>query len=851
MATATYTAALTTGLADKVLSGETVAGVGGSITLPSVGDVESGVTYGVGGNGSTGTFAVPAVADVQDSVTFGSGGTEFTGTFTEPGVGNVESGVTYGGGGSEFTGTFAAPAAANVANGVNYGSGGTEFTGSATIEAHSNCIADGGTNCVATSTYAAALTTSLGDKVLSGQTVAGVAGNVTLPALADVESGVTYGVGGNGSTGSFGVPTESNVASGVGYGASGTEFTGTGSFESHSNCSSDGSTNCVATATYTAALTTSLADKVLSGQTVAGVAGNITLPAITDVESGVTYGVSGTSQTGNLSLPTTAQVASGVTFGGAGNEFTGTAATESHTDCASNGSQGCVANGSYYAATACASNGSDTCYVNPAGSYDAADLSNLLAANIKRGIDLAGVTGTFPSASSPIPRYSDTGSTTNTTGSDETDLTTFATQLKTDGTFEFWDSSGKRYTGSGDSDIVAGNIKEDVAFENLGVTGILPSEPLATPTNLAGTQQSGPDRVELSWDDMSVTGYLLVVSINTPVTWSPTSGQSYSTGSAGSDEIIYAGSLQSYSHTGITTENIFYYKLFSYNSNYFYSPTPGSVIVDTRAPIDCSSLLNGTWVGVYGDSDYGTSNFCITKFEAKKSGPGNVSAVSTSVPWVSESQSTFVSKCQAIGTGYDMQSNDHWMTVTANVANVGDNWSGGVVGSGALSRGHTDNDPTTTIDAEIDDNLGCSGTFNTCDGSTWHDQRRTYKLSNDEVIWDLSGNAWEYTSYVNASGKATPVGNAWNEFTAVGDGANLTKAMLVPTNSVKSYWSDTWTSSQGIGQYYPGTNGSGGAMMRGGAITDGTSAGIFATRLTYDSTTVYADAGFRCIAPAP
>jgi hypothetical protein len=103
--------------------------------------------------------------------------------------------------------------------------------------------------------------------------------------------------------------------------------------------------------------------------------------------------------------------------------------------------------------------------------YKSADFTTILASNIKRGVGIGGVTGNYPSATSPLPRYSDNGSTTATTGNDETDLTNFATRVTSSGTFEYWDSSGIRRTGSGDADIVAGNIKNAVAFENLSLTG--------------------------------------------------------------------------------------------------------------------------------------------------------------------------------------------------------------------------------------------------------------------------------------------------------------------------------------------------------------------------------------------
>ena len=144
------------------------------------------------------------------------------------------------------------------------------------------------------------------------------------------------------------------------------------------------------------------------------------------------------------------QVCSGITYYDiTGNVQTGTKSCGPPADCTSNAAVGCVTT----------------------ASYKSADFTTILASNIKRGVGIGGVTGNYPSATSPLSRYSDNGSTTATTGSDETDLTNFATQVTSSGTFEYWDSSGIRRTGSGDADIVAGNIKNAVAFENLSLTG--------------------------------------------------------------------------------------------------------------------------------------------------------------------------------------------------------------------------------------------------------------------------------------------------------------------------------------------------------------------------------------------
>ena len=96
-------------------------------------------------------------------------------------------------------------------------------------------------------------------------------------------------------------------------------------------------------------------DKILAGQTLGGETGNVVLPAANKVLSGTNFGVSA-------------------------------------------GDSGSVAD--------CSSNGEDDCYLN-SNSFDAADLTNLSAGNIKSGVTIAGTAGDYPSSSYPLPSASD------------------------------------------------------------------------------------------------------------------------------------------------------------------------------------------------------------------------------------------------------------------------------------------------------------------------------------------------------------------------------------------------------------------------------------------------------------
>src|SRR5665648_508893 len=161
----------------------------------------------------------------------------------------------------------------------------------------------------------------------------------------------------------------------------------------------------------------------------------------------------------------------------------------------------------------------------------------------------------------------------------------------------------------------------------------------------------------------------------------------------------------------------------------------------------CSGvILGGTtcptgFIVVPGSSTYGTSDFCVMKYEAK-----NVSGVATSqatgTPWVSITQTTSLSTATAACSGCHLITEAEWMTLAQNVLSVASNWSSGSVGSGYIYSGHNDNSPANSLAADSNDNNGYSGTGN----SSPSNQRRTLTLTNGEVIWDMAGNVDEWTS---------------------------------------------------------------------------------------------------------
>ncbi len=340
-------------------------------------------------------------------------------------------------------------------------------TGAALLESHSDCSADGAAQCVVDGTAyrAAAMTNVLANNIKSGVTIAGVSGSASV--------------------------------------------------ELHGNCSSDGETGCVATAAYAAAdMSQVTAGNIRNGVTIAGRAG--TYP------SASTPLANATPTTDLTSLAATTAVGTYEFFDSTGARHTG-AIADAGTITPSGVDQ--VFNSSLYreftvsgdsdlnvaniksgvdifgvmgtltgAPSNCSANGVVGCVTT--ATFKAADLSNLTAANIKKNVVVAGVTGDYPSTTHPLAGAN----------AGVTDLPDFASTTG-NATYEWFQSDGTRLTDTiqanetvspsnanqtlngglyrsvtveGDADLVATNIK--TAVNIFGVTGnVVPdAAPLCT-----------------------------------------------------------------------------------------------------------------------------------------------------------------------------------------------------------------------------------------------------------------------------------------------------------------------------------------------------------------------------------
>jgi len=229
VANSMYTAAQSGGIASKILSGSTVAGVTGNVILPTADRVFYGTQYGVSGSGLTGTLTIPS------------------------------------------------------ANNVRSGSGSFGIGGNSVIPTFPDCSTDGQTGCAATGpTFAAALTTGLGSKIVSGYTVAGIQGTtVSAPANCTFD----------GATGCIAVPSypaariggfsAANVESG--YTIAGVQ----GSATISPACTADGQQNCSVSGIFKAANVSGISTWDLrAGQVIAGINGALKTNCRNSIDSG-------------------------------------------------------------------------------------------------------------------------------------------------------------------------------------------------------------------------------------------------------------------------------------------------------------------------------------------------------------------------------------------------------------------------------------------------------------------------------------------------------------------------------------------------------------------------------------
>ncbi|MCB9026150.1 MAG: hypothetical protein H6625_07535 [Bdellovibrionaceae bacterium] len=315
----------------------------------------------------------------------------------------------------------------------------------------------------------------------------------------------------------------------------------------------------------------------------------------------------------------------------------------------------------------------------------------------------------------------------------------------------------------------------------------------------------------------------------------------------------------------------------------------------------------GEYIPVPGNAAYGTSDFCVMKYEAKaekdsgvgvgtiqawgcdtdtdpsNGGNGSCSGVSadwvatlapteqytpvakvSGRPWRSISRNEAVAECQSLGVNYDLITNDEWQTVARNIELIPGNWKENKVGgvsagnggtdSNELNRGHADSAPYEPLSANASDAQGCDGTGQTCNGGTlgdWSLQKRTHSLSNGEVIWDLGGNVWEWVKddYINIISYGLDSYISQITSTTHTNVFSLSGGTTTIARNAKDQFGPLgdYTSLSVGGLGIGNINNNAGGILRGGSWSNVTSTGVFTTNLNVGPSYSMDAVGFRCV----
>jgi prepilin-type N-terminal cleavage/methylation domain-containing protein len=277
------------------------------------------------------------------------------------------------------------------------------------------------------------------------------------------------------------------------------------------------------------------------------------------------------------------------------------------------------------------------------------------------------------------------------------------------------------------------------------------------------------------------------------------------------------------------------------------------------------------YIRVPGNSMYGTKDFCVMKYEAKAVDINNptvglltpntgsntiadnttpttsangraVASVASGYPIANINQTTASSYC--ISAGANLITNAEWMTIARNIEAQLNNWTTGtaassIIGVGGLYRGHSDNNPTTALEAGLDNN-GYIGTGQ----SGFSIEKRTHILSNGEIIWDMSGNVFEWinNNIIGLNKPNSSSGGFWQDWTSINNYGNLNYDFVRPSNA-------SWNSANNMGRYLAGTvtGTSNFAYFRGGNWNHVVDSGIYNLNLGYNNISTDIAIGFRCV----
>ncbi len=297
--------------------------------------------------------------------------------------------------------------------------------------------------------------------------------------------------------------------------------------------------------------------------------------------------------------------------------------------------------------------------------------------------------------------------------------------------------------------------------------------------------------------------------------------------------------------------------------------------VGMAAPSDCP-----TWfIRVPGNIEFNQPGFCVAKYEMTYSDATIPNSCDTqypttctndyerntvryepwktiiSSPWLypiaNITQIQAIEACKSIWAWYHLITNDEWMTIARDIEQQWINWSSWQVGSGYIYNWVSDSAMwcwDTTNTKTIYTSLTRNRATKTWEwfGNTVCDTKRQLRLSNWEIILDLSGNLIEHTNKANTLDwlyfNSWKFSIAWSSnWIWVDDNG------IYDINEMKKYWSNLWLWIVSGMWNLRGANWvDNNIFLRGATANMASDAGIFMIDLTRPSINQRRDVGFRC-----
>ncbi len=257
---------------------------------------------------------------------------------------------------------------------------------------------------------------------------------------------------------------------------------------------------------------------------------------------------------------------------------------------------------------------------------------------------------------------------------------------------------------------------------------------------------------------------------------------------------------------------------------------------------------------VYGNSSFGTSDFCVMKYEAKNVG-GVATSQATGAPWVSINQADAITASTAAGGHLITEA--EWMTIAADVLSVRYNWSGWEVGAGLMYQGHVNSNPASALAASTDDWDRLNGITGGTGKATGLNSSRVLWLKSGDPLWDFSGNVWEWTQQaigtpaltINQIGVSGDSAYNWREYNNSSLLYGNLPAVSRPSGlaGVSGLGAiNAWDSTKGIGQLYANYADTGSRIFgRGGGWVTGVYGGVLALGISSLPSDLNSSRGFR------